>query len=93
MSADLPDRDYRSWCRFVNLTARWIVVICNIGAIIGTVWLFGTLSQLGSSRRYHRFLCSAGTADRAAVRLLAHCGDVVCLGSFLMQVFIQVPGV
>ncbi len=51
-----------------SLTARWMVVIYNIGAIIGGP-AFNTVSQR-FSRRYHRFLCGAGTAGHC--RLFAY---------------------
>ena len=59
-----------------SVTVKWIVVVYNIGAIIGGLF-FGTLSQRFSRRYTDRFLRAVGPADRAAVRLLAHRGDAV----------------
>lgn len=73
---DLPDRDYRSWCRFVqpdrqvdsgDLQHRRHHRRSGVRHVVPAV----------QPPLHHRFLCGAGTADRAAVRLLAHCGDVV----------------
>lgn len=70
-----------------SLTARWIVVIYNIGAIIGGL-AFGTLSQR-FSRRYTIVFCAA--LGLAIVPLFAYSrtAAMLCLGSFLMQVFVQ----
>lgn len=70
-----------------SLTARWIVVIYNIGAIIGGL-AFGTLSQR-FSRRYTIVFCAA--LGLPIVPLFAYSRTVamLCLGSFLMQVFVQ----
>ena len=59
-----------------SVTVKWIAVIYNIGAIIGGLF-FGTLSQR-FGRRYTVIFCAVlGAADRAAIRLFAHRGDVM----------------
>lgn len=68
-----------------SLTARWIVVIYNIGAIIGGL-AFGTLSQR-FSRRYTIVFCAA--LGLPIVPLFAYSRTAAMLGSFLMQVFVQ----
>lgn len=71
-----------------SLTARWIVVIYNIGAIIGGL-AFGTLSQR-FSRRYTIVFCAALGLPIVPLFAYSRTAAMLCLGSFLMQVF--VPG-
>lgn len=70
-----------------SLTARWIVVIYNIGAIIGGL-AFGTLSQR-FSRRYTIVFCAALGLPIVPLFADSRTAAMLCLGSFLMQVFVQ----
>ncbi|CKN08132.1 sialic acid-transport membrane protein nanT [Mycobacterium tuberculosis] len=70
-----------------SLTARWIVVIYNIGAIIGGL-AFGTLSQR-FSRRYTIVFCAARGLPIVPLFAYSRTAAMLCLGSFLMQVFVQ----
>lgn len=70
-----------------SLTARWIVVIYNIGAIIGGL-AFGTLSQR-FSRRYTIVFCAALGLPIVPLFAYSRTTAMLCLGSFLMQVFVQ----
>lgn len=70
-----------------SLTARWIVVIYNIGAIIGGL-AFGTLSQR-FSRRYTIVFCAALGLPIVPLFAYSRTAAMLCLGSFLVQVFVQ----
>lgn len=70
-----------------SLTARWIVVIYNIGAIIGGL-AFGKLSQR-FSRRYTIVFCAALGLPIVPLFAYSRTAAMLCLGSFLMQVFVQ----
>lgn len=70
-----------------SLTARWIVVIYNIGAIIGGL-AFGTLSQR-FSRRYTIVFCAALGLPIVPLFAYSRTAAMLCLGSFLMQVSVQ----
>lgn len=70
-----------------SLTARWMVVIYNIGAIIGGL-AFGTLSQR-FSRRYTIVFCAALGLPIVPLFAYSRTAAMLCLGSFLMQVFVQ----
>lgn len=70
-----------------SLTARWIVVIYNIGAIIGGL-AFGTLSRR-FSRRYTIVFCAALGLPIVPLFAYSRTAAMLCLGSFLMQVFVQ----
>lgn len=70
-----------------SLTARWIVVIYNIGAIIGGL-AFGTLSQR-FSRCYTIVFCAALGLPIVPLFAYSRTAAMLCLGSFLMQVFVQ----
>lgn len=70
-----------------SLTARWIVAIYNIGAIIGGL-AFGTLSQR-FSRRYTIVFCAALGLPIVPLFAYSRTAAMLCLGSFLMQVFVQ----
>lgn len=70
-----------------SLTARWIMVIYNIGAIIGGL-AFGTLSQR-FSRRYTIVFCAALGLPIVPLFAYSRTAAMLCLGSFLMQVFVQ----
>lgn len=70
-----------------SLTARWIVVIYNIGAIVGGL-AFGTLSQR-FSRRYTIVFCAALGLPIVPLFAYSRTAAMLCLGSFLMQVFVQ----
>jgi MFS transporter, SHS family, lactate transporter len=70
-----------------STTAKWVVMIYNIGAIIGGL-AFGTLSQrLG--RRHTIVFCA--TLGLPIVPLFAYSRNValLCLGAFLMQLVVQ----
>ena len=58
------------------VTAKWIVVTYNVGAIVGGL-IFGIAVPAVRPPPHRRVLCGAGTTDRAAVRLLAHRGHAV----------------
>lgn len=66
-----------------SLTARWIVVIYNIGGLA-----FGTLSQR-FSRRYTIVFCAALGLPIVPLFAYSRTAAMLCLGSFLMQVFVQ----
>lgn len=63
-----------------SLTARWIVVIYNIGAIIGGL-AFGTLSQR-FSRRYTIVFCAALGLPIVPLFAYSRTAAMLCLGSF-----------
>lgn len=70
-----------------SATARWIVVVYNVGAIIGGL-VFGTLSQrLG--RRYTIVFCTVLALPLVPIFAYSHSAAMLCLGSFLMQVCVQ----
>ena len=70
-----------------SATARWIVVIYNIGGIIGGI-CFGALSQR-YGRRYTIAFCAV--AGLPIVPLFAYStgAAMLCLGAFVMLVFVQ----
>ncbi|WP_057335865.1 sialate:H+ symport family MFS transporter [Mycobacterium tuberculosis] len=70
-----------------SLTARWIVVIYNIGAIIGGR-AFGTLPRR-FTRRYTIVFCAALGLPIVPLFAYSRTAAMLCLGSFLMQVFVQ----
>jgi SHS family lactate transporter-like MFS transporter len=67
--------------------ARWIAVIYNIGAIIGGL-TFGTLSQR-HGRRYTIVFCAVLALPIVPMFAYSHTAAMLCLGAFLMQVFVQ----
>ena len=68
-------------------TARWIVVIYNIGAIIGGL-SFGTLSQR-FGRRYTIAFCALMGLPIVPLFAFSRTAAMLCLGSFLMQLVVQ----
>jgi SHS family lactate transporter-like MFS transporter len=68
-------------------TAKWIVVIYNIGAIIGGL-TFGSLSQR-SGRRYAIVFCALLGLPIVPLFAYSHSAAMLCLGSFLMQLVVQ----
>jgi SHS family lactate transporter-like MFS transporter len=68
-------------------TARWIVVIYNIGAIIGGL-VFGTLSQR-FGRRYTIAFCAVIGLPIVPLFAYSQSAAMLCLGAFLMQVVVQ----
>ncbi|MFV0494478.1 sialate:H+ symport family MFS transporter [Mycobacterium sp.] len=70
-----------------SATARWIVVVYNVGAIGGGL-VFGTLSQrLG--RRYTIAFCAVLALPIVPLFAYSRSAGMLCLGSFLMQVCVQ----
>jgi MFS transporter, SHS family, lactate transporter len=70
-----------------SATARWIVVVYNVGAIAGGL-IFGTLSQrLG--RRYAVVLCAVLGLPIVPLFAYSRAAAMLCLGSFLMQFVVQ----
>jgi MFS transporter, SHS family, lactate transporter len=68
-------------------TAKWIIVIYNIGAIIGGL-TFGSLSQR-FGRRYTVVFCALLGLPIVPLFAYSHTAAMLCLGSFLMQVVVQ----
>jgi MFS transporter, SHS family, lactate transporter len=70
-----------------SVTVKWIVVIYNIGAIVGGLW-FGTQSQR-FSRRYTVVFCALLGLPIVPLFAYSHSAAMLCLGAFLMQVCVQ----
>lgn len=70
-----------------STTARWIVVVYNIGAIAGGL-VFGSLSQR-YSRRYTIIFCALLALPIVPLFAFSRTAAMLCLGSFLMQVCVQ----
>jgi MFS transporter, SHS family, lactate transporter len=70
-----------------SVTVKWIVVVYNVGAIIGGLF-FGTLSQR-FSRRYTIIFCALLGLPIVPLFAYSHTAAMLCLGSFLMQVCVQ----
>ncbi len=70
-----------------SVTAKWIVVTYNVGAIVGGL-LFGSLSQR-FSRRYTVVFCAVLGLPIVPLFALSRTAALLCLGSFLMQVAVQ----
>jgi SHS family lactate transporter-like MFS transporter len=68
-------------------TAKWIVVIYNLGAIIGGL-TFGSLSQR-FGRRYAIVFCAVLGLPIVPLFAYSHTAAMLCLGSFLMQLVVQ----
>jgi MFS transporter, SHS family, lactate transporter len=68
-------------------TAKLIVVIYNVGAIIGGL-VFGTLSSR-FSRRYTIVFCAVLGLPIVPLFAFSRTAAMLCLGSFLMQVMVQ----
>jgi MFS transporter, SHS family, lactate transporter len=69
------------------VTVKWIVVVYNIGAIIGGLF-FGTMSQR-FSRRYTVVFCAVLGLPIVPLFAYSHTAAMLCLGSFLMQLCVQ----
>lgn len=70
-----------------SVTVKWIVVVYNVGAIIGGLF-FGTLSQR-ISRRYTVVFCALLGLPIVPLFAYSRTAALLCLGSFLMQVCVQ----
>jgi MFS transporter, SHS family, lactate transporter len=70
-----------------STTAKWIVVIYNIGAIVGGL-TFGSLSQR-FGRRYTVVFCALLGLPIVPLFAYSHSAAMLCLGSFLMQLVVQ----
>jgi SHS family lactate transporter-like MFS transporter len=70
-----------------STTVKWIVVVYNVGAIIGGL-VFGTLSQR-FSRRYTVAFCAVLALPIVPLFAYSRSAAMLCLGSFLMQLFVQ----
>jgi MFS transporter, SHS family, lactate transporter len=70
-----------------SVTVKWIVVVYNVGAIIGGLF-FGTMSQR-FSRRYTVVFCAVLGLPIVPLFAYSHTAAMLCLGSFLMQVCVQ----
>jgi MFS transporter, SHS family, lactate transporter len=68
-------------------TAKWIVVIYNLGAIAGGL-IFGSLSQR-FGRRYTVVFCAVLGLPIVPLFAYSHTAAMLCLGSFLMQFVVQ----
>jgi SHS family lactate transporter-like MFS transporter len=68
-------------------TAKAIVVIYNVGAIIGGL-VFGTLSSR-FGRRHTIVFCAVLGLPIVPLFAFSHTAAMLCLGSFLMQVMVQ----
>ncbi|OJV30181.1 MAG: MFS transporter [Actinobacteria bacterium 69-20] len=68
-------------------TATWIAVIYNVGAIIGGL-VFGPLSSR-YGRRYTIAFCAVLGLPIIPLFAWSHGAAMLCLGAFLMQVFVQ----
>jgi MFS transporter, SHS family, lactate transporter len=70
-----------------STTVKWIVVVYNIGAIIGGLF-FGTLSQR-FSRRYTVVFCALLGLPIVPLFAYSRTAAMLCLGAFLMQLCVQ----
>jgi MFS transporter, SHS family, lactate transporter len=70
-----------------SVTVKWIVVLYNVGAIIGGLF-FGTLSQR-FGRRYTVVFCAVLALPIVPIFAYSRTAAMLCLGSFLMQLFVQ----
>ncbi|MEZ0352569.1 MFS transporter [Mycobacterium sp. pR1184] len=70
-----------------SVTVKWIVVVYNIGAIIGGLF-FGSMSQR-FSRRYTVIFCAILGLPIVPLFAFSRTAAMLCLGSFLMQVCVQ----
>jgi len=70
-----------------STTAKWIVVVYNVGAIIGGLF-FGSMSQR-FSRRYTVVFCALLGLPVVPLFAFSRTAAMLCLGSFLMQVCVQ----
>ncbi|ORJ59023.1 MFS transporter [Mycobacterium simiae] len=70
-----------------GVTVKWIVVLYNVGAIIGGLF-FGSMSQR-FSRRYTVVFCAILGLPIVPMFAFSRTAAMLCLGSFLMQVCVQ----
>jgi len=70
-----------------SVTVKWIVVVYNVGAIIGGLF-FGTLSQR-FGRRYTVAFCAVLALPIVPIFAYSRTAAMLCLGAFLMQLFVQ----
>jgi MFS transporter, SHS family, lactate transporter len=70
-----------------TVTARWIVVIYNIGAIVGGL-VFGSLSSR-FGRRYTIAFCALLGLPIVPLFAFSRTAAMLCLGAFLMQLAVQ----
>ncbi len=70
-----------------SATVKWIVVVYNVGAIIGGL-VFGTLSQR-FSRRYTVVFCTLLGLPIVPLFAYSRTAAMLCVGSFLMQLCVQ----
>jgi SHS family lactate transporter-like MFS transporter len=70
-----------------SATVKWIVIVYNLGAIIGGL-VFGTLSQR-FGRRHTIIFCALLGLPIVPLFAYSHTAAMLCLGSFLMQVCVQ----
>ncbi|HTY34085.1 sialate:H+ symport family MFS transporter [Mycobacterium sp.] len=70
-----------------SATVKWIVIVYNLGAIIGGL-VFGTLSQR-FGRRHTIIFCALLGLPIVPMFAYSHGAAMLCLGSFLMQVCVQ----
>jgi len=70
-----------------STTVKWIVVVYNVGAIIGGL-VFGTLSQRWG-RRYTVVFCAMLALPIVPLFAYSRSAAMLCLGSFVMQLFVQ----
>src|ERR1700759_4091513 len=70
-----------------SVTVKWIVVVYNVGAIIGGLF-FGTLSQR-FSRRYTVVFCALLGLPIVPLFAYSRTAAMLCLGSFLMQIWVE----
>jgi MFS transporter, SHS family, lactate transporter len=68
-------------------TAAWVVVVYNIGAIVGGLF-FGSQSQR-FSRRYTVIFCALLALPIVPLFAFSRTAAMLCLGSFLMQLCVQ----
>ncbi len=69
------------------VTAKWIAVVYNIGAIVGGL-LFGSLSER-FGRRYTIIFCAVLGLPIVPLFAYSTTAAMLCLGSFLMQLMVQ----
>src|SRR5947209_891762 len=70
-----------------SVTVKWIVIVYNVGAIIGGLF-FGTLSQR-FGRRHPIIFCALLGLPIVPLFAYSRTAAMLCLGAFLMQVCVQ----
>ncbi|HET9596960.1 MAG TPA: MFS transporter [Anaeromyxobacteraceae bacterium] len=68
-------------------TATWIAIVYNVGAIVGGM-VFGGMSE-SFGRRRTIILCALLALPVVPIFAYSQTAGLLCLGSFLMQVFVQ----